>query len=967
MKKRFLATFLALCLALGLLPGTAWTAGDSAPTSGSCGDGVTWTYVPELDEHGNDQGGTLTISGSGAMADFADLTEQPWYSWTRTCKNLVIEDGVTSIGKWAFQECDNLTNVTIPNSVTTIGHGSFCGCESLTSVTIPDSVTIIETVAFAYSGLTSVTIPANVIRADEVFSGCENLQTINVDPNNRQYSSQDGVLFNKEKSTLLLCPGGKVSYTIPNSVTRIEHRAFSGCSRLTSVTIPNSVTTIGMASFFECSSLTNITIPNSVTEIGWSAFSGCSSLTSITIPNSVTNIEWYAFADCSSLTNVTIPNSVTEIGGYMFNGCSKLENISIPTSITSIKRNAFENCSNLKTINYGGTETQWEQIEIEEGNLELSLATLICSGTDVPDTTYKILFNANGGVTDTASMTTGTDGRLTALPTPTRDGYTFDGWYTAADGGEKVTAETVFTADATVYAHWTENVTPPATYTITFNPNGGAGSMSPATVKEGDTFTLPACAFTAPAGKEFKAWQINGKEYAPGASYLFTSDTAVTAVWKDIPVVPAAYTVTFDPTGGTVTPATAATGKDGKLTALPTPVREGHTFDGWYTAADGGEKVTVETVFTADATVYAHWTGNVTPPVTYTITFNSNGGAGVMDAVTIPANTAYTLPNCAFTAPAGMDFQAWRINGVDYFPGESYTITANTVVTAIWRDKSSSDTNYIAILKTANGEIICNTRYAAQGERVTLSAHPAAGYELESVTVTDVRGRTVTVREVSDNRYTFTMPATRVEVAATFIKTEADTTPKDDEVFTGLGTPGISGIVLNPAPLPFTDVQPQHWFYDNVDYVWKRYLMSGVSDTRFAPQLTTSRAMIWTILARMNNVRTDVNPGATWYERGMLWAMEQGVTDGTNPMGDITREQLAAMLWRNAGRPAPGDAADLTQFSDSNAVSGYAQTAVRWAVSVGILNGSNGEIDPQGTATRAQVAAMAARYGDRFA
>ena len=626
----------------------------------------------------------------------------------------------------------------------------------------------------------------------------------------------------------------------------------------------------------------------------------------------------------------------------------------------------------FEVVGSGSTEVAVQLVGGEESNcVDLEGVTVpitFKAGTvTIAAPAYTVTFNANGGTVTPATAATNEDGKLTTLPTPTRDGYTFDGWYTAADGGEKITAETVFTADATVYAHWTENVTPPATYTITFNPNGGAGSMSPATVKEGDTFTLPACAFTAPAGKEFKAWQINGKEYAPGASYLFTSDTAVTAVWKDIPVVPVTHTVTFDPNGGTVTPATAATGKDGKLTALPTPVREGYTFDGWYTAADGGEKVTVETVFTADATVYAHWTGNVTPPVTYTITFNSNGGAGVMDAVTIPANTAYTLPNCAFTAPAGMDFQAWRINGVDYFPGESYTITANTVVTAIWRDKSSSDTNYIAILKTDNGEIICNTRYAAQGERVTLSAHPAAGYELESVTVTDVRGRTVTVRKVSDNRYTFTMPATRVEVAATFIKTEADTTPKDDEVFTGLGTPGISGIVLNPAPLPFTDVQPQHWFYDNVDYVWKHYLMSGVSDTRFAPQLTTSRAMIWTILARMNNVRTDVNPGATWYERGMLWAMEQGVTDGTNPMGDITREQLAAMLWRNAGRPAPGDAADLTQFRDSNAVSGYAQTAVRWAVSVGILNGSNGEIDPQGTATRAQVVAMAARYGDRFA
>ena len=140
--------------------------------------------------------------------------------------------------------------------------------------------------------------------------------------------------------------------------------------------------------------------------------------------------------------------------------------------------------------------------------------------------------------------------------------------------------------------------------------------------------------------------------------------------------------------------------------------------------------------------------------------------------------------------------------------------------------------------------------------------------------------------------------------------------------------------------------------------------MSGVSDTQFAPNTTTSRAMVWTVLARMNNVRTDINPGSTWYEKGMLWAMEQGVTDGSNPMDDITREQLATMLWRSAG--SPGGRADLNQFSDSSSVSGYAVSAIRWAVANGILQGSDGKLNPKGTATRAQVAAMVQRYGERI-
>ena len=280
----------------------------------------------------------------------------------------------------------------------------------------------------------------------------------------------------------------------------------------------------------------------------------------------------------------------------------------------------------------------------------------------------------------------------------------------------------------------------------------------------------------------------------------------------------------------------------------------------------------------------------------------------------------------------------------------------------------TAPTDYITILKSNNGEIIPSVRHAEAGERVTLNVHPDKGYELDELTVTDRRGRDIALRALGDSAYTFLMPNVRVTVEATFKAIKDTTTPETtdpaEQEFNSLGTPGISGIVLNPAAMPYTDVKGPDWFYNNVEYMWKHYLMSGVSDTQFAPNPTTNRGMIWTILARMNNVRTDINPGSTWYEKGMLWCKEQGITDGTNPLSDITREQLVTMLWRNAGKQS--GSGDLSKFSDSADVSEYAVTAMRWAVGNGILNGENGQINPQGTATRAQVAAMVARYGDKI-
>ena len=228
------------------------------------------------------------------------IGQNAFYKNCESLTSVTIPNSVTSIGAYAFSGCSGLTSVTIPNAVTSIGGEAFSGCSGLTSVTIPNSVTSIGGEAFSYcrgltsvtignsvtsigdnafgscSGLTSVTIPNSVTSiGGEAFSYCSSLENINVELGNNNYSSIDGILYNKDQTSLLCCPGAKISVTIPNSVTSIGNDAFHGCYGLTSVTIPNSVTSIGNDAFYDCSGLTSVTIPNSVTSIGSYAFGYC--------------------------------------------------------------------------------------------------------------------------------------------------------------------------------------------------------------------------------------------------------------------------------------------------------------------------------------------------------------------------------------------------------------------------------------------------------------------------------------------------------------------------------------------------------------------------------------------------------------------------------------------------------------------------------------------------------------------
>ena len=276
-------------------------------TCGAQGDNLTWTLTCDS---------VLTISGTGAMADYnnADNMPAPWFQYHTFIQSVIIEDGITSIGFEAFWECDNLQSVDIPNSVVNIEAGAFCNCYNLESVTIPSSVTNIGTFAFYNCHrLTSITIPSSVATLGRSpFGSCINVPSIEVANDNPNYCSVDGVLFNKQQTILIQYPAGKANstYTIPSSVTDIQYCAFSSCSWLNTITIGNHVTNIDAQAFYGCSGLTSMVIPNSITKIGDHTFYNCTSLISVTIPSSVMSIGEGAFAYCRSLTSVT--NYATE-------------------------------------------------------------------------------------------------------------------------------------------------------------------------------------------------------------------------------------------------------------------------------------------------------------------------------------------------------------------------------------------------------------------------------------------------------------------------------------------------------------------------------------------------------------------------------------------------------------------------------------------------------------------------------
>ena len=348
--------------------------------SGTCGEDAAWTLT------GSGDNLTLTISGSGEMECFSE-NDTPWTSRRTKIKTVVVEDGITYVGRNAFNSLNKLTNVTLSETVTTIGDSAFYNCVSLRKISFPDSLESLEWGAFG-----------NCINLKEIY--INSLET---------WLKLGGHSFDLPVN--LYIKGALLTEAvIPDGFVRIKDYAFYGCSGLKSVTIPDTVTSIGDCAFSGCTNLTKITIPDSVFSMGFRVFEGCSSLKSIAIPDSVMEIGSAMFSDCTSLTSVKLGNNIQTISGQMFGSCNSLKSIDIPDSVTEIGRLAFDDCSSLKCITipdsvvsigeyafdfwkerslavrFRGTKAQWDSAV---GNNDVYYSSIIYNCFSVP-ATFKL-------------------------------------------------------------------------------------------------------------------------------------------------------------------------------------------------------------------------------------------------------------------------------------------------------------------------------------------------------------------------------------------------------------------------------------------------------------------------------------------------------------------------------------------------------------------------------------------------
>ena len=501
--------------------------------------------------------------------------------------------------------------------------------------------------------------------------------------------------------------------------------------------------------------------------------------------------------------------------------------------------------------------------------------------------------------------------------------------------------------------------TPLADCTITFNAGGGSGSMDSVTVNAGTIYILPACGFTAPADQEFKAWEIGGTEYKVGDSYTVLVDTEIKALWENSVITPTTYTVTVSNDGnGTASAshAKAAAGTEITLTATP---QIGYHFKGWQVESPAGLVITNNkfTMPDGNVDVKAIFEKDAPPALTeFIVTFDGNGGTPSVGSMTTTDRKLTSLPSASRSG--SYSFYGWYTEKSGGTKITTDTVFhANATVYAHWTYTGGGGggynppvTYYTLRFETGGGSDIpsvqgtYNTYIDLTKYVPTWRGHAFIGWYSERSLTNKVSGVCLT---------------------------------KDMTVYAGWRVDENPGTGVNP----FTDISEKDWFYGDVMFVYENGLMLGTSKTLFSPHETAMRGMMATILWRMEgspvpkgkNSFTDVEAGK-WYADAITWTAENGIfagygKDKFGPDDPITREQLAAIFYRYADYKGYDLTVkgDLDKFKDADKITDYAKTAMQWAVGSGLVKGKSGNLlDPQGTATRAEIAAMLHRFIEKY-
>lgn len=969
-------------------------AGESAPAdidpkekiSGSCGatenDNVTWALTQNNDDSENPTY-TLTISGSGAMTDYSSRENIPWYTYKENITIVSLEKGVTRLGNLALIDLSKATSVSLPDTLEDIGNYSIYELDSLTSIAIPDSVQSIGV---------------------ECFYDCDKLETVTFGENSQ--------LRTISEKAFKYCDALE-SIAIPDSVESIGTRAFWGCTDLKNVDLPNNTafTTLAVGLFSECTSLQTIDIPSNVTHYSQQCFEK-SGLTKIVIPDGVT-YENQAFASCQNLKTVILGEKAT------FGGASS----------GASNQAAFYNCTNVEvyvykkaTLNTGaesyggyygilaaGTAMHTVVLANKDFNLDASSVTgkifsklietsvvYLVGNCEISNQKYDssktALAYTNGGTfaTDT-QFTSGT------LEIPTKEGYTFGGWY--SDSNFSGAAVTSVTAGQTYYAKWMLNAPDSVSVTAdqtTIAKNTGSAMLTAA--------VSPELAEDSGIRYEYQ-WYQNGTEEsnkianATEATFEATGLTETTTYYcavnaasgeeKSTAVTSSAVTIHVAEHESSITIGTEEDGNgfasavygDGTATFHYTctegitPTVSSSNTEVATAAIDTSARTVTLTILKAGQTdITVSFAGDSSyTPASDTVTFTvgkaypdlsilanekselslSGGGTVTLTLGGVPEGSQVVVKytdeggNVKTVAPENGVYSVSLDNKTasytfsvetretDNYQAHSAACTVEVTRKSSGSSSGGSSTSAVSVDSTRHGTVSVSPKSASKGTTVTITVNPDKGYELDDLTVTDKNGNAVKLTKKSDTKYTFTMPNGKVTVEGTFVKVEE---------------------TLDHS---FTDVPDGYWAEDAIAWAYENGYMNGNTAITFNPEGTVSRQQLWMILARLSGY----NP-ATMAE-AKSWAVDNGISDGTVPGGAVSRQQLVTILYRYAARMGykTSGTAGLTAYPDHANVAAYAKDAMSWSVANGIVGGTTqGTLNPAGTATRAQFAVILSRF-----